>query len=544
MKKEIVAINQNVKSFLNKGILLSPDFLDEKDINFVNELFLSNLKSNKDILILNKELREILSKKEIEGFNWREFERSLTLFEKQKNTKTYNSFVDYLKKYEPQKSIDKIPEIIQKSQPLDLEDSPNNVIKISFSYDEESKKRTIQDFIGFYNSRFKSIKSILHNRRELQSMSSINRIKAKRDRESVALIGMVMSKRIYKSGNMGLTIEDTTGSISILINKSKRELFNVAKDIVLDDIIGITGTSGKNIVFVNNILFPDIPLNKELKKSPEEGYFLVLSDFHIGSNNFLEEEFNRFLEWIQGKVGNEKQKALASKIKYIFILGDLVDGVGVYPGQNDELIIKDIYEQYQACADYLKKIPTNIKLIIIPGNHDAMRLAEPQPQLYKDFAAPIWDLPNATLLSNPSYVNIHSSENFSGFDVLLYHGYSFIHYADVVESIRMKGGMDRADLIMKFLLQRRHLAPSHTSALYIPDKDNDSLVIKKVPDFFLTGHLHKSVVANYRNTTMICGSCWQSKTEFMEKVGAHPEPAKVPIVNLQTRDVKVLRFGK
>lgn len=541
--KKALIINKNIRSFLDKGFLLSPDFLDDKELNFINEKFITNLKSNKDLVVLNKDIRDILSKKDIDNFNWKEFEKSQTLFEKQKNTRIYTSFMDYLNKLETKriKPIEEIKEITPLSK--NFSDIKSN-IKITFSYDEESKKRSIQDFIGFYNSRFEIIKNMLKNRRELQSISSINRIKAKRDRESVSLIGMVMSKQTYKSGNLGLTIEDSTGSITVLINKSKRELYNIAKDIVLDDIIGVSGTSGNNIVFANNILLPDIPLNKELKKSPEEGYMIVLSDFHIGSNNFLEEEFNRFLDWIQGNVGNEKQKELASKIKYIFILGDLVDGIGIYPGQSEELVIKDIYEQYQVCADYLKKIPSHIQLIIIPGNHDAMRLAEPQPQLYKDLAAPIWELSNVTLLSNPSYVNIHSSENFSGFDILMYHGYSFTHYADVVESIRMKGGVDRADLIMKFLLQRRHLAPSHTSNLFIPDESKDSLVINKVPDFFLTGHLHKSVVANYRNTTMICGSCWQAKTEFMEKVGVHPEPAKVPIVNLQTREVKVLRFGK
>jgi DNA polymerase II small subunit len=126
----------------------------------------------------------------------------------------------------------------------------------------------------------------------------------------------------------------------------------------------------------------------------------------------------------------------------------------------------------------------------------------------------------------------------------MYHGYSLVHYADVVESIRRKGGVDRADLIMKFLLQRRHLAPTHKSNLYLPNSARDNMVIDKIPDFFLTGHLHKSVIANYRNITMICGSCWQSKTSFMEKIGLHPEPAKVPIVNLKTRDIKLLRFGK
>jgi DNA polymerase II small subunit len=164
--------------------------------------------------------------------------------------------------------------------------------------------------------------------------------------------------------------------------------------------------------------------------------------------------------------------------------------------------------------------------------------------LYKDFAKPIWDLPNVVLVSNPAFVNIGATEEFSGFDVLLYHGYSFDYYMANVESIRNNGGYDRADLMMKFLFQKRHLAPTHTSTLYIPDTKTDPLVINRVPDFFLTGHIHKTAVANYRGITMICGSCWQSKTSFQEKVGHHPEPSRVPIINLQTRDVKILKFGK
>jgi DNA polymerase II small subunit len=264
----------------------------------------------------------------------------------------------------------------------------------------------------------------------------------------------------------------------------------------------------------------------------------------VGSINFLEEEFERFLQWISGELGNSKQQQLAQKIEHIFILGDLVEGVGVYPGQDEELEIKDIFEQYKVCARFLKKIPSRIKLIIIPGNHDAVRLAEPQPPLYKDLAAPIWKLPNTIMLPNPATVNIMSSDSFPGFNFLLYHGYSFIYYADNVDSIRKKGGVDRADLIMRFLLQRRHLAPTHASTLYIPSPKQDGLMINQPPDFFVTGHLHKSIAANYKSTTTISGSCWQAKTSFMEKLGIHPEPARVPVVNLQTREVKILKFGK
>ena len=173
-----------------------------------------------------------------------------------------------------------------------------------------------------------------------------------------------------------------------------------------------------------------------------------------------------------------------------------------------------------------------------------MRITEPQPPIYQDFASAIWKLKNVTLVSNPALINIHASEKFPGFDVLMYHGYSFIYYADNVESIRSEGGVDRSDLIMKFLLKRRHLAPTHSSTLYVPDANSDPLVINKVPDFFVTGHIHKAMAANYRNVTTICGSCWQEKTSFEEKLGLHPEPTRVPIINLQTREIKILRFDK
>ena len=172
-----------------------------------------------------------------------------------------------------------------------------------------------------------------------------------------------------------------------------------------------------------------------------------------------------------------------------------------------------------------------------------VHLAEPQPIFYKEYSQCLYDIPNVTLVTNPAMVNIGKTENFEGFNVLMYHGYSFDYYANL-EFIRNNGGYHRADLIMKFLLQRRHLAPTHTSTLYIPETENDPLVIDKIPDFFATGHIHKSSAANYKNITMICGSCWQAKTPFQEKTGHHPEPARVPIVNLQTREIKILNFTK
>ena len=415
-------------------------------------------------------------------------------------------------------------------------------VKVVLSYEEEDKKFDINDFIGLFNTRFRQLESMLRQRQELKNLLSISRAIGKREREEVSVIGMVQKKEINKNGNIIINLEDPTGEITTIINKNKRELFDQAQEVVLDSVIGLTGTGHNRVIFANNIIQPEIPFSKELRKSPTEEYAVFLSDMHVGSNLFLEDSFKKFLKWINGEIGNEGQRELAKKIKYLFIIGDLVDGVGIYPGQEEELLIKDIYKQYEKCAELLSHIPKYIQIIICGGNHDAMRVAEPQPLLYKDFAGPIWELENVTLVSNPAVVNIGQQEGFSGFDVLMYHGYSFDYYVANVDKLRNQGGYDRPDLIMRFLLQKRHLAPSHTSTLYLPTKNKDYLFIENAPDFFVTGHIHKSSVSNYRNITLICGSCWQAKTSFQEKVGHHPEPSRVPIVNLQTRKARILRF--
>ncbi len=370
-------------------------------------------------------------------------------------------------------------------------------VKVLMSYDEPSQKRSVEDFVVYFNHRFVALEGMLRNRQELQRLISINKLLGKKDKEQVSIIGIVLEKSITQNNNIILKLEDPTGIMSVLIHKNRGDLYALGKDIVLDEVIGVTGmlsdpgSAGGVIFFANSVVLPDIPMDKELKKSPNPGYAVFTGDIHLGSTLFLEDEFRRFLAWLQGKEGNEEQKEIARNVRYVFIPGDAVEGVGIYPGQEKDLTIPDIKDQYNEFAKYLKQIPQHIKVILCAGNHDAGRLSEPQPPLYKDFAEALWKLPNLHMLSNPCSVNIGSTPDFSGFDVLMYHGFSMPFYADKVESLRAKGGMKRAELLMKFLLQRRHLAPTHTSNLYIPDRKRDPLVIDKVPDFFVAGHVHR-----------------------------------------------------
>ena len=181
-----------------------------------------------------------------------------------------------------------------------------------------------------------------------------------------------------KNENIELVLEDLTGEIKVIVNKSKTHLFELAKNLSFDEVIGAVGVNSTRVVFANNIILPDVP-QKEIKKAQDETYALFLSDTHIGSKNFLKEKFERFLKWINGESGNEQQQEIAKKTKYLFIVGDLVDGVGIYPSQENDLNITDVEKQYEECARLFSQIPKHIKIIISGGNHDALRLAEPQP---------------------------------------------------------------------------------------------------------------------------------------------------------------------
>lgn len=94
---------------------------------------------------------------------------------------------------------------------------------------------------------------------------------------------------------------------------------------------------------------------------------------------------------------------------------------------------------------------------------------------------------------------------------------------------------------MKFLLQKRHLAPTHGSNMYIPDEE-DPLIIKEIPDIFVSGHIHQTTVSNYRNVSMINSSCWVVQSEDNAKRGIVPNPCRIPIINLKTREVRIMNF--
>ena len=346
---------------------------------------------------------------------------------------------------------------------------------------------------------------------------------------------MVYNKKVSKNNNIIFSIEDLTGRASLLVNKNKEEIYKKAEEVSLDSVLAFKCSGKGKFLFVDDIIFPDAFLEKK-KKSNVEEYVAFISDLHFGSKKFLRDEFLSFIDYL-----NDLKREEVKKIKYLFIGGDLVSGVGVYPNQEEDLEIKDLEQQYIQLSEILSKIRKDITLIISPGNHDGVRLMEPQPPLDEKYAWPLYNLENAIITGNPAYVNIGKDQDFSGFNVLTYHGFSFPFYANSIPRLLLSKAMNSPEKIMEYLLKNRHLAPTHGSVQYYPIEE-DAHLIRKCPDIFFSGHTHKSGILNYKNILIISGSSWEEKTSYQERFGNEPDHCKVPLFNLKTRKIKILDF--
>jgi len=413
-------------------------------------------------------------------------------------------------------------------------------VKIVKEFDYKQKKITVDEFTTHYRERYKTMRKILFNRAEAVSAVSIDRAKDMLSDEDQVIIGIVSDVDRMYTGTIKLIVEDLTSQITVIISSKNNDLIEEAKFLTLDEVLIFKGRVRKGVMFLHAIIRPDIPQKKE-EFSPEEVYAVFSGDIHVGSTLFLPKQFSNFIGWLSGKVGTERQREIARKTKYFYIPGDLVDGIGIYPGQEKELKITNLRSQYEELSKFLSQVPDDKQIIICPGNHDAgVRLEEPQPRM-QDYAESILELPNVTMVTNPSYSNIHAMDNYPGQDVLMYHGYSFDRLIDQVEGLRLAGGYEKPDEIHKFLLKRRHLSPSHNLNLTIPMKQ-DPHIISEIPDIMVSGHIHKANIGNYKNTISISGSCWQAVTDFQLKFGHVPDPGMIPILNLKTRKGSMLSF--
>jgi len=394
---------------------------------------------------------------------------------------------------------------------------------------------TTKDFARLFVNRYDVLRKLLRKqRREMANVIPINRIK-KSGAKEIQIVGIIDEVRTTQNGNRLIEIEDETGSFRSIALKNNREAFQMANEIVLDEVVGIKGQLSKNddLLVIQNIIFPDVSIQKERHKSDVPICAAFLSDIHLGSKEFMEKQWQAFLRWINGEIGNSRQRDVAGKIKYLVIPGDVVDGIGIYPNQDKELLITDLYKQYEALADQLQLIPDHISIVMQPGNHDAVRPAEPQPTFEKEIQN-LFSSKDITFVGNPCYFSLH------GVEILSYHGQSLLDFATNIQRLRYNEPVE----IMKVMLKKHHLAPSYGGYTPLAPEHLDYMVIDKVPDIFVTGHVHLAMIGEYRGVTLINASSWQSQTSYQKMLNFIPDPAKLPIADLRTGNVTMMDFSK
>ena len=396
-------------------------------------------------------------------------------------------------------------------------------VKYDFEIIQDTSKKSytsgeIENLIAYFKSRYEKLANILSKRPDLRNYTKIADIDDSQD--SLSLILMVKEIRSSKNGHKLVEFEDDTGTITVLFSNNNGELFAEAERLVRDEVVGVIANKSDdpNFAFGQQIIKPGVLRIPE--KEMDFG-IVFLSDVHIGSLTFLEDAFQRFIDWINCEYGDEDQRRVAEDVKYLIIGGDIVDGIGVYPNQDKELAIKDITEQYNEAARFLGNIRSDIKIIIAPGNHDASRVAEPQPAVPEEYAKALYELDNVEFISNPGVVSL------DGIKVLIYHGRSFDDLVMAVKDFEY----EKSDVIMEELLQKRHLAPIYGERTPLASELEDYLVIDEVPDVFHTGHIHINSYRKYKGIHMINSGTFQTQTEFQKIYNINPTPAEVPILH-------------
>ena len=406
-----------------------------------------------------------------------------------------------------------------------LTESKVNFDKFKVLMDTSNKSYTsgeIGNLIEYFQNRYKKLSGILEKRPELRTWQKINEITE--NQTDLNLIVMITDIRSTKNGHYLIEVEDDTGSLPVLVSKDNDELIRAARNLMKDEVIGIiaqkrAGQSENQLAICQNIIDPGVP--RRPRKEVDFGTVFT-SDVHIGSSTFLEDAFVRFTRWLNGDYGNEEQREMANNVKYMIVGGDIVDGIGVYPNQDKELAIKDITLQYDEAARLLGDIRSDIKIIITPGNHDASRVAEPQPAVPEKYAKSLYKLNNVEFLSNPSMVSL------DGLEVLIYHGRGI---DDMVMGSN-DFSHERNDLVMKEFLNKRHLAPLYGERTPLASELEDHLVIDRVPDVLHTGHVHINTYTNYNGIHCINSGTFQTQTEFQKIYNIVPTPAEVPIIDV------------
>ena len=391
-------------------------------------------------------------------------------------------------------------------------------------FPEEAKSIGSADgYIDYFNSRLIQMESIIKRRVDLRDVLSLSHAVTLPLKTKFKTFGLVTSKRA-RNNRLFLELEDQDTLSTVMV--SGEETIKKGLEILEDQVICIDGLKYRDdLIIANDLIWPDVPMH-EVKRSEENVSAVFVGDVHIGSRYFRADLFDKFIRWMNQDLGPTPSRDLASQVKYLVIAGDLVEGIGIFPNQLDELTISTQKAQYEEAARLLDKLPDHIEIVIIPGNHDAVRRSLPQPVIPETYAPGLYANPRIHMAPNPIWLTLN------GVKIFVAHGSAL---SDILGSTP---GHDFHNPVtaVELLLKCRHIAPSYGKSTPIAPEKIDRLVIKDIPDVVLMGHIHIHEVKRYKGITLISSGSFQDQTPYQKRMNLEPTPGVISVFNLKTHN--------
>lgn len=379
---------------------------------------------------------------------------------------------------------------------------------------------TQKDYIDLFQDRFDKMKSLLSGRRYENPKVKIHYLEEKGG-EDVTVIGMVQEMNNTRNDNKLVVLDDTTGSFAFIA--TDEEIKQEMEDLMPDEVIAIEGQVADDggIVFINKVHKPEVSRNHTSEKANRSVNAVFISDIHVGAENFAVERWHAFVDWVR----------TTPEIGYIVVGGDLVEGVGIFPDQEDELSLTQLDHQYRMVGELFYSFPEDVEIVMCTGNHDAVRLAEPQPALREEHQAYFPD--NVTFVSNPARVVL---DDFVS--VEMYHGVAIHDFTGAIP----EADENEPEVPMRYMLDKRHLSPIFGNNARIAPEKTDYHVLEEVPDILHAGHVHTFGTDTYRDVSILNTGGWVYQTAYQERMNIDPTVGKIAYMDLSTQDIQVKQF--
>jgi DNA polymerase II small subunit/DNA polymerase delta subunit B len=141
-------------------------------------------------------------------------------------------------------------------------------VKLLKEFRPSLNKFTVDDVVAHFLSTYDKTKKIIFEHMPTEKLISINKITPKTQYFSIIAI----VKEIFDDQ---IVVEDSTGEISLFFDEETKQKLNCLE---IDDIVGIFCKKNENKIYITDIIYPDLPVAREVNKTSEELMVVFLSN--------------------------------------------------------------------------------------------------------------------------------------------------------------------------------------------------------------------------------------------------------------------------